>query len=374
MSLEPESAPGGGEDSVAAIVLAQADRLLAQHVTPKLLAACDGATGEAAWPAALWAALEENGLPLALVPEEAGGIGLDPATAARLVRACGTHALPLPLPETLAGRALWAAGGGNEEGSLTLAPEGPVPRLSRAAGGWTLDGEVRQLPWGGAVDAILVDALDPEGRPVIARVPGGSPIVESRRNLAGEPRDTLAFAGTRLPESAVRPLPPWLPPEGGAVATVGAWIRAQQIAGAAARCLAYAVAHAGERQQFGRAIGRFQAVQHMLADAAGEVAAATSAADIAGAAWGGPGFGLATAVAKARCGEAAGRVAEICQQVHGAMGFTHEHPLHFSTRRLWSWRDEFGGDALWQERIGRGVCAAGGTALWPMLVRLRTGR
>jgi acyl-CoA dehydrogenase len=49
------------------------------------------------------------------------------------------------------------------------------------------------------------------------------------------------------------------------------------------------------------------------------------------------------------------------------MGFTQEHPLHFATRRLWSWRDEFGADAYWQEQIGRQVCSAGGAALWPRL-------
>jgi acyl-CoA dehydrogenase len=81
-----------------------------------------------------------------------------------------------------------------------------------------------------------------------------------------------------------------------------------------------------------------------------------------------PGFDFAVAVAKARAGEAAGKVAEVVHQVHGAMGFTQEHPLHFATRRLWSWRDEFGNEAYWQERIGRLVCARGGDALWPLLV------
>jgi acyl-CoA dehydrogenase len=84
-------------------------------------------------------------------------------------------------------------------------------------------------------------------------------------------------------------------------------------------------------------------------------------------AWEADDFPFAVAVAKARTGEAAGKVAEIAHQVHGAMGFTHEHPLHFATRRLWSWRDEFGSDAYWQERIGRLVCEAGGAALWPRL-------
>ncbi len=151
-------------------------------------------------------------------------------------------------------------------------------------------------------------------------------------------------------------------------------MRAQQMAGAMERCLAYALAYANERKQFGRPIGKFQAVQHMLADAAGQYAAATAAADLAASAWGTSAFPLAAAIAKARTGEAAGRVAEICHQVHGAMGFTQEHPLHYATRRLWSWRDEFGGEAVWQDRIGRAVCEAGGEVLWATLVATRGAR
>ncbi|MGH1587355.1 acyl-CoA dehydrogenase family protein [Methylobacterium phyllosphaerae] len=98
-------------DEVAGIVLDQVERLLAQHLTPALLAACDGAADAAAWPVDLWAALAENGLPLALVPEAEGGIGLAATIAARLIRRCGRAALPLPLPETVAGAALWAAAG-----------------------------------------------------------------------------------------------------------------------------------------------------------------------------------------------------------------------------------------------------------------------
>ncbi len=137
------------------------------------------------------------------------------------------------------------------------------------------------------------------------------------------------------------------------------------------RCLAYALAYANERKQFGRPIGKFQAVQHMLAEAAGQLAAATAAADLAAAAWGTSAFPLAAAVAKARTGEAAGRVAEICHQVHGAMGFTQEHPLHYLhappvvlARRV----RERGG---WQDRIGRAVCEGGGEALWATLVATR---
>ena len=113
-----------------------------------------------------------------------------------------------------------------------------------------------------------------------------------------------------------------------------------------------------ERKQFGRPIGKFQAIQQMLADAAGQYAAAAAAADLAAAGLRHRRLRVRVAIAKARVGEAAGKVAEVCHQVHGAMGFTQEHPLHFATRRLWSWRDEFGHEAYWQERIGRMVCSA----------------
>ena len=75
-------------------------------------------------------------------------------------------------------------------------------------------------------------------------------------------------------------------------------------------------------------------------------------------------------MAKSRTGEAAGKGAEIAHQVHGAMGYTREHNLHYSTRRLWSWRDEFGNETHWQSRLGRSIAAQGADALGPTLSRL----
>jgi len=50
--------------------------------------------------------------------------------------------------------------------------------------------------------------------------------------------------------------------------------------------------------------------------------------------------------------------------VHGAIGFTHEHSLHRLTRRLWSWRDEFGNESPWSRQLGREVMSAGSDAFW----------
>ena len=71
------------------------------------------------------------------------------------------------------------------------------------------------------------------------------------------------------------------------------------------------------------------------------------------------------AAAKVRTGEAAGLGAGIAHQCHGAIGFTYEHSLHFVTRRLWSWRAEFGAESHWAAHIGREVASRGGEELWP---------
>jgi acyl-CoA dehydrogenase len=290
---------------------------------------------------------------------------------ARLVRRSAYHTVPLPLAETLIGAALWAqAGGAAVEGPITLAPTNAADRIGLALSGdgYVLSGVAHRVPWGQSARNRLLLARDDHGRAHLVLVAQGKGAVSGNkplRNVAYEPRDTLDFSGVAVPGDAVRPAPPALGEDG--LLAHGAFLRAQQMVGGMERCLDHALVYANERVQFGRPIAKFQAIQHMLAVAAGQFAAATAAADAAAEAFGTADFALAVAVAKGRCGEAAGEVAAVCHQVHGAMGFTQEHPLHFATRRLWSWRDEFGGEAEWYARIGRLVCARGGDALWPLL-------
>jgi acyl-CoA dehydrogenase len=361
----PVSDTGG---DVSTILVDQADRLFQLHAGKEELAAADAGI----WPEALWRAVEEAGLPLALVPEAAGGIGLGMPDAARLIRRSAYRTVPLPLAETLIGAALWAEAGGDlVEGPITLAPVNARDRIKIAVSGssFVLSGIAHRVPWGRRARHCLVFARQAGGRGHLAMVAqerlaaaGGT----ARRNLAGEPRDTIDLSGITLERDRVRAAPTRLDELG--IMEHGALLRAQQLAGGMERCLDYALSYANERVQFGRPIAKFQAVQHMLAIAAGQFAAATAAADAAAEAFGMPEFAFDVAIAKGRCGDAAGQVASVAHQVHGAMGFTQEHPLHFATRRLWSWRDEFGGETEWYERIGRIVCARGGEGLWPLLV------
>ena len=308
------------------------------------------------WPVRLWQALEEVGLPLAALPESAGGAGIAFADAMFALRRTAYHAAPVPLAETmLAGRLLVAAGLEVPPGALTIAPGNPL-----SVSGGKVSGAVARMPWGNQC-AHAVVAAEREGTQMIALVAtaGAAGIVE--KNLAGEPRVKMAFRGVA---------PVAMAPFANAAARLaaeGALYRSVQMAGALERALEYALLYANERVQFGRPIGKFQAIQHMLAVLAGHAAAASAAADAAvEASREGPDE-FAVAVAKARAGEAAGKGAEIAHQVHGAMGYTREHNLHYVTRRLWSWRDEFGNETHWQTRLGRMIAAKGADALWPML-------
>ena len=156
---------------------------------------------------------------------------------------------------------------------------------------------------------------------------------------------------------------------------MGAVARSCQMAGALQAILARSVVYAGERVAFDRPIGKFQAIQHALARLAGEAAAALaasgSAADALATAAGGPadpdGLLLEVASAKIRVGEAAAAGAAIAHQVHGAIGFSTEHPLHRFTRRLWAWRDDHGSETEWAARLGAHIAARGADALWPLL-------
>lgn len=318
-------------------LLKTVDRVAEAHCTKAVREAAEA--GE--WPAPLWRELENVGLARAALPESAGGPGIEFSDAMLALRRTAYHALPVPLAETMvAGRLLVAAGLSVPEGPLTVAAE-----------------DARRVPWGGQSGHVLC-ALSDE-----VRLIAGAAVKSTEKNLAGEPRAIVSFeSGKVIAKAKLKGAPERLMLE-------GALARSVQMAGALERVLAYALGYANERVQFGRPIGKFQAVQHLLAVLAGQVAAASAAADAAVEASADAPEEFAIAAAKARIGEAAGKGAEIAHQVHGAMGFTREHNLHYSTRRLWSWRDEFGNEAHWQMRIGRMVAAGGADALWPMLTR-----
>jgi acyl-CoA dehydrogenase len=159
-------------------------------------------------------------------------------------------------------------------------------------------------------------------------------------------------------------------PGGEATLLAGALANSAKMAGGLEAVLTLSVDYANVRKQFGKPIGQFQAVSQQLSQAAGEVAAAGVAVANAGRAVARRGLAGAEfeiAAAKVITGEATALVAAVAHQVHAAIGFTQDYHLHFTTRRLWAWRDAFGNERFWAQRIGRAALARGGANAWPDL-------
>jgi acyl-CoA dehydrogenase len=319
-----------------ALIAETCDRLFAERLDENVFAAAEAGT----FPQDLWDAITENGLDRILVRESDGGSGLGWEDAHVVLTAAGRHAVPAPLAEAIAaGWLLGRAGVKMPDGILSL--------------GTPMVGGVIEVPWGRHAPHAVV----PGGDGVRCASLEAAQITHDR-NIGRDPRDSVA--GLDVPEIPDDP-----------VRAAGALARSCQMAGAAVAALDLCVDYANARVQFGRPIGRFQAVQQQLAAMASEVAAAGVAArDACRTVDAGGDIHLAAASAKIRAGEAAGKAANIAHQVHGAIGFTDEYRLHHLTRRLWAWRSEFGAEGYWAGWLGARVVARGADNLWPDL----TGR
>ncbi|MFZ5779527.1 MAG: acyl-CoA dehydrogenase family protein [Pseudomonadota bacterium] len=317
------------------------------------------------WCERLWHRSEEAGLTLAAVPELLDGAGAPLAEAAFALRSLGYHAVPIPLAETIVGNwLLGVAGIAPPKGPLSIVSgqSGPI-RMVDTGSTRTLSGTAGNVPWGRAVHHVVAVVQAEEGKQAVVLIPTADVLIEEGTNLAGEPRDEVVFHGTAVAASQARFLPDGVAAED-LLLRLGAYCRCQQMAGAMEWILERCVGYAAERRQFGRPIGGFQAVQQMMAVLAGQVGAAVAAAGAALAAPQEKSSGVSIGFAKSRIGAAAGEVAALAHQLHGAMGYTYEYPLNFRTRRLLAWRDEFGSERFWQIRAGQAIAQRGASLLW----------
>jgi alkylation response protein AidB-like acyl-CoA dehydrogenase len=145
---------------------------------------------------------------------------------------------------------------------------------------------------------------------------------------------------------------------GGADTAELLWDRAATLAsaemlGSADHVLSMTVDYAKDRVQFGKPIGSFQAVKHMLADALVDVEGMRST--VYYAAWCGSADdrdrSLASSMAKAWCSDASRRVMAAGLQVHGGIGFTWEHDMHLYVKRAQLDQVSYGDAAFHRDRI-----------------------
>ncbi|MBK6018652.1 acyl-CoA dehydrogenase family protein [Streptomyces sp. MBT53] len=323
---------------------------------------------------ALWAALADRlGLPGLALPESYDGVG---CTATELALACeetGRFLAPSPLLATavLAAPLVLALGSETQRatllpriaaGSLTAALAIPGPALTTALaltgpndgewagggraggvqarqlgdGGWRLYGQVAQVLDGHGAQLLLVAAHTggfARSRTLLFLVQGDADgLVRTRQTAldATRPQARIELRDVEAELLGVDDSPRLLRELSVLGDTVAAVLAAEAV-GAADRALERTVQHVKQREQFGRAIGSFQAVKHRLADVYVQVQAAKSAAYYAAWAIGNGervgGIALAQALEALRGAAAEGI------QLHGGIGFTWEHEAHLYFKR-----------------------------------------
>ncbi|MDR5799895.1 acyl-CoA dehydrogenase family protein [Caballeronia sp. LZ001] len=310
------------------------EAILRDYATPDAIRAIENGGS----PSAIWAALEEAGFLELLTPESAGGAGLALSALASVFVTLGRFATPAPVAQSIAARALLRESG-------IAAPAGMITLAGRCR---RLDDEHQSLeapatPFGTICEYVLANldgALLLLDANHAAREPGG---------VRGSLCATLTWRGDRVSAPLGR--------SGGEVPLFSAAIHAAAISGAMDRVFGMTLRYCNDRSQFGKSIGKFQAVQHQLSVMAQHTSAAAIAAELAFSGAGPVPARLATAIAKARTSMAVPLVASTAHALHGAIGVTAEYDLQLYTRRLHKWRMADGSEAYWNCVVGEAALA-----------------
>ncbi|MGI5348881.1 acyl-CoA dehydrogenase family protein [Streptomyces sp. CA-250714] len=277
-------------------LLADADH----HKAARAWAAGDYAPGRA-----LWRSLADTGLPALAVPEQPGGPGWYPAELASAFMELGRAGAPGPLVETVA----LAAGLGPASPWLAgLLAGDQLATVADPGAGYAVDAHVAEAAF------VLV------GEGLATADPLGAPLrsVDPSRHLM------RCVPGEAVPADARR------------IRALATLLTAAQLLGAGQALLEVSVSYAGERRQFGRPVGSFQAVKHQLASAA--VALEFARPLLYGGALAVRGDAAADPrdlpAAKAACADAAYQAARTALQVHGALGYTDEYDPTLLLRKV----------------------------------------
>jgi alkylation response protein AidB-like acyl-CoA dehydrogenase len=308
---------------------------------------------------AVWSAMADQGWLAIELPEDDGGLGLGMVELTVLCEEIGRRLVAAPFLSTIvalgalcsdearadAATEEWreALGQGEAVGCVAVAPGGDRLTVAGSEGQVRLSGQTAPVAYAPSADVAVVQAgggvygvdLRAEGHPTPLSA------MDRTRELG-----VLAFDGTPAR---------FLGGEEAAALLLdrAATLASAEMLGAADHVLALTVQYAKDRVQFGKPIGSFQAVKHMLADALVDVEGMRSTAYYA--AWctaaGDAERSLAASMAKAWCSDASRRVMATGLQVHGGIGFTWEHEMHLYLKRAQLDQVSYGDAAAHRDRI-----------------------
>lgn len=322
------------------------------------------------WASKLWNQLAISGMITVAIPEKFGGNGGDYSDALSILRLAGKFSAPIPLAETYL--ANWMISGLGEtvtDEIITISHSRDMKPLQfiHNGEGWIVSGRVKRVPWARFAEKILVFGETTKGT-ILSVIPLKNAEIIPGRNLAGEARDEVIFDNVFIENCTLHQVD--RKEQSKKILYAGALIRCVMMTGALENLIDVTIKHIMERSQFGRPLHRFQAVQQQIALLAGEVVAARVVSNCTIPLFEKDPFSKEIAFAKIRVNEAVGKANTIAHQVLAAIGFTYEHTLHHSTRRLWSWRDEFGTETDWQNIVAEELSHLEKNQLWSMITSI----
>lgn len=295
-------------------------------------------------PRALWREAVQLELPYVGIAEEAGGSGGSLLDTATVLRAAGRHSAPIPLAEAhLAGWLLASAG-------QPLPSSGECPTVAYADADVVLDrgrvhGVLRDVAFARGADLVVVLIPGVEAHHVAVVRPAAAAI-HPGHDLAGQARDRIELSGE---ETELLTTVPFTTREARLRATL---LRTAMMAGALEAASRLTEEFTRQREQFGRPISSFQAVQAHLVTLAQSAATVGLSVERASIAAGEREASFEICAAKLVANTAARDSARAAHQAHGAIGMTQEYPLHQITRRLHAWRSVDGTSPELEQRIG----------------------
>lgn len=285
----------------------------------------------------LWTTIEQGGFLDLLLPENLGGAALTLPELFPILECLGRHGVALPIAQSIVARALIGGQAPVPAGLVTIGN-----RLQPTVSG---DRICVRTPYGSVADYVLTH----DGTAMLLM-----PSAMAQRTSVGDPRTSTATLTWRNMAPALS-----LAGEEQTLVAFTAAMSAALLSGAMQRTFDMALDYCNTRVQFGKSIGKFQALQQQLSVMAEHVLAGAIAAECA---FRGPSptpDPLASAIAKSRTSEAASLIAATAHAVHGAIGMTDEYDLGLLTRRLHDWRMSYGAEDYWNQIIGQRILKSG---------------
>lgn len=331
-----------------------------------------------------WQEIGELGWLGLTIPESHGGSGMDMIDMSVLLNEWGDALAPGPLVES----AIVSAAAINKFGTETQKQEWlpgiatgqtiAVPcltgidgstnpnatnlRAAETTNGYVLSGITRFVPYGNSADLALIPAETDAGTTIFAlpiKTAEGTVNITPIKMASGAPATDIELNEVVVPSASTLGNPGQGDEVISHMTLHGATARATQMVGAGSAVTDRTIDYVKERRQFGRPIGAFQVIQHYMADMATKVKSAQHLANRA--AWAlsvnpdSPQTARIVSQAKWTANTLMHDIVWTAHQSHGAIGFTWEHDLHLYTRRILSWRADYGDTETHLENLARTI-------------------